>query len=113
MPPTRIIWMVTADRHRLNMKYLIIILGAAIAAAFLILSSASHRPVTSDAKSEALKRIDQENNVGFESFFMPIIGRRLKKVGVGELKSEAIPEGSREVRLWVGFSLNGFSGLLI
>ena len=61
----------------------------------------------------SLKKVELQKNQDLEAFWLPIIGERLKQVGVRELKNEVIPDGAKEIRIWVGFSQNGFRGLII
>jgi hypothetical protein len=102
-----------AYSNKLNMKTRYIALGVALKIAFLALFLTSCKTAVPGSAQEAVKQLGQQQNEGFEAFFMPIIGRRLKDVGLGELKSELVPEGVKEARIWVGFSHYGFSGLIL
>ncbi len=48
-----------------------------------------------------------------EKLFLPTIKERLKKNGMTGLSEEIVSERVKEVRIWVGFSLNGFRGIAI
>lgn len=66
-----------------------------------------------DKWQSSLKKVEQQKSRDLEAFWLPIIGERLKQVGIRELKNEVVPDGAKEVRIWVGFSQNGFRGLII
>lgn len=54
----------------------------------------------------------QENwNIG--NIFLPSVNKHLKKLGIETLKDVKMIEESKEIRFWVGFSYNGFTGLIL
>ena len=70
-------------------------------------------PVVQKSLSQK-KEAKQKHGISLlETLFLPTIKERLKKDGVTDLNEEDMPDGVKEVRIWVGFSLNGFRGVAL
>jgi len=45
--------------------------------------------------------------------YLLLINERVKRTGLTDLKNEILPNGGTEIRFWVGFSHEGFRGLVV
>jgi hypothetical protein len=62
---------------------------------------------------KSFDRTNPQKSEILETFFLPLIQDKLKKFNIGELRNETIPEEGSEIRIWVGFSHYGISGLIV
>lgn len=67
----------------------------------------------SDEGQLQAKKINEQKSELLEKFYLPAINGKLGKIGLTDLKNEVIPEGAKEVRIWVGFSHYGFRGVAL